>query len=97
MLAIKAYGCQRIPALYAPWRCAGQRVFRGPEESRGVLKSSEDFLRNHKASCGTQHNLTEPSGILWFYMGSQAALRKPEEPPGGSTQSSGILKKLTGS
>ena len=69
MFASKAYGCQRIPALYAPWRCAGQRVFRGPEESRGVLKSPEDFLRNHKASCGTQHNLTESSGILWVLYG----------------------------
>ena len=69
MFASKAYGCQRIPALYAPWRCAGQRVFRGPEESRGVLKSPEDFLRIHKASCGTQHNLTESSGILWVLYG----------------------------
>ena len=69
MFASKAYGCQRIPALYAPWRCAGQRVFRGPEESRGVLKSPEDFLRSHKAYCGTQHNLTESSGILWVLYG----------------------------
>ena len=69
MFASKAYGCQRIPALYAPWRCAGQGVVRGPEESRGVLKSPEDFLRSHKAYCGTQHNLTESSGILWVLYG----------------------------
>ena len=85
MFASKAYGCQRIPALYAPWRCAGQRVFRGPEESRGVLKSPEDFLRSHKAYCGTQHNLTDSSGILWFYMG-------PKRPSGSLRSPRGVLR-----